>query len=282
MRFRWLTVFPLLYAGAFVLIAGWLAGGDAWTPFVRGQLLLVRALAIAGCFLAASVFGRRDHLRRAWMWLGVATVLVLVRDLLRLPPFEVQATGGGIGPLVTSGLGILSNVGLLGGIFLLARAWKVVALAVPGGRASVVAVVVVAGLLSLAVAGPGAVRHARELVAGDEGALILFVSAVVDILSLWLLAPLLLTALALRGGVFAWPWGLVTVSVLSWLLYDAAAALPAGLVAAGLALPDVFRGLAENYLFAAGVAQFLVVRQVRQAAEGGGAPREVAEQAPVG
>lgn len=51
------------------------------------------------------------------------------------------------------------------------------------------------------------------------------------------------------------------LAALSWLFYDAAA----GLVPAGLPLPDVFRGLAGNYLFVAGLTQFLAVRQVRRA-----------------
>jgi hypothetical protein len=47
----------------------------------------------------------------------------------------------------------------------------------------------------------------------------------------------------------------------SWLLYDAAAGLPAG----AFPLPDVFRGLAENFLFAAGLAQRFAIERVRRA-----------------
>jgi len=262
MRYRWLAIFPLLYAVAFALVAWALAGSGGLQPFVRGQLLLVRVLAIAGCFAAVSAFASGDHLRRAWFWLGVATVLVLVRDLIRL-----YAASGQVPALdwVVSGLGVLSNVALLAGVWLLARAWKVAAISLPGGGTGMGLVVLMAAVLALAVAGPGALVHLKSVAAGDWSALILLVSAVVDILSICLLAPLLLTTISLRGGLFAWPWGLVTVGMLSWLLYDAAAAFGPTLASGGFPLPDVFRGLAENYLAVAGLAQSLAVRQVRKA-----------------
>ena len=159
-----------------------------------------------------------------------------------------------------SGLGILANLCLLAGVWLLARAWKMAAISLPGGRSGVVAVALVTALLALAVAAPGALKSARDLAGGDWSSLILVVSAVVDIVTLCLIAPLLLTAVSLRGGLFSWPWGLVTASQLSWLLYDAAATLTPG----GFPWGEVFRGMAENYLFAAGLAQLFVVQHVRR------------------
>lgn len=261
MRYRWLAVFPLVYAALFVLFAWSLGGSDALTPFVRWQLLLVRVLAIAGCWAAATAFGRGDHLRRAWMLLVWATVLVLVRDLLRFP-VELVANEGS-GRWLIAGLGVLSNVALLAGTWLLARAWKVAAIPLPGGRGRTILVTLVVAAVALAVAGPFAWRHLQAIVAGEWGNLVMLVSAVVDILALCLIAPLLMTTLALRGGIVSWPWGLVTASLACWLLYDAAAGLQ-GSLAPGFPLTDVFRGLAENFLFAAGLAQRFVVRRVRK------------------
>lgn len=263
MRFRWLAVFPLFYAAVFVAVA--LNAGEALGPFVSGQRILVRILAIAGCFAAVSVFGRGDHLRRAWLSLGAGTVVILIRDVLRLlPPFQ-PASAGLREQVILSSLGILSNVALLTGVWLLARSWRMASIMLPGGRSGAVATGVITAVLAIAVAGPGALESALEVSNGNWNSLVLLVSAVVDILSLCLIAPLLLTAVSLRGALFSWPWGLVTASQLSWLFYDAAAALDPGLVPAGLPLPDVFRGLAGNYLFVAGLTQFLVVRQVRRA-----------------
>lgn len=268
MRFRWLTAFPLLYAAAFIAIAASLTGQEGLGSFVRGQLLLVRVLAIAGCLAAVSVFRRGDYLRRAWMSLVLATVLVLVRDLLRLPPFDFPGSGLDGAGLIIAGLGVLSNVALLTGVWLLARSWKIAAISLPGGSSGAVATTLVAAGLALGVAGPSAWKHGLELLGGDLNALIMTVSAVVDILSLCLLAPLFLTAVALRGGMFAWPWALMTASMLSWLFYDGAAALGPSLGLGDFPLTDLFRGLAENFLFAAGFAQRLAVQKVHRLAAG--------------
>lgn len=264
MRFRNLAVFPLVYAAVFIVAAWWLMDSEALSPFVRGQLLLIRLLAITGCLAAVSAFERGDHLRHAWLWLAVASILVLVRDVLRLPPFELPGSGEGGAGWIVSGLGVLSNVALLIGVLQLARAWKKADIPMPGGRTGGTAVAVIAAVVALAVAGPGVLKHGESVLWGDWSALVLLASAVVDILSLCLLAPLLMTAVALRGGLFAWPWALITASILSWLFYDAAAYY----VASGqFPLTDVFRGLALNYLFVAGLAQRLAVQQVRRAAE---------------
>lgn len=266
MRLRWLPLFPLLYAAAFLALAHTLQGGEALTPFLFWQRILVRVLAAAGCFAAVSCFEPGDHLRRAWFWLGAGTVVILIRDLLRLiPAFDPQNVGPGAQAVVT-GLGVLSNLALLAGVWMLARSWKMAAITLPGGRSGFGAVAAATAALALLVVGPGALQHLRELSQGDWSALVLVVSAGVDILTLCLITPLLLTAVSMRGGLFSWPWALVTVSQLSWLLYDFAAGLKPGALPPGLPLAEVGRGLAENYLFAAGMAQYLVIRQVRRAA----------------
>lgn len=261
MRFRGLAIYPILYAVAFVVAALWLTDSETLRPFLRGQLLLLRVLAIGGCLAAVLAFEKGDHLRRAWSWLAVASLLVLVRDVLRLPPFDFPGSAEGAAGWVISALGVLSNVTLLIGVFQLARAWKKADLPLPGGKRGSMTVAVIAAVVALVVAGPGVVRQGQAVWGGDWSALTLLASAVVDILSLCLLAPLLLTAVALRGGLFAWPWALITASILSWLFYDAAAYyVPAG----EFPLTEVFRGLALNYLFVAGWTQKLAVGQLRR------------------
>jgi hypothetical protein len=264
MRLRWTAAFPLLYAVLFSAVAGGLKGSGSLDPFLAGQRLLVRVLAFIGCFLAASVFERGDHLRSAWEWLGAGTVAILLRDLLRLFPAFQPAAAGPWQQAVLSGLGVLANFALLIGIWTLARSWKKAAIELPGGRSGVLAVSLVTAALAVLVAGPGALKGAQALSQGDWKFLIFFVSSVVDIISLCLITPLLLTAVSLRGGLFSWPWGLITASQLTWLLYDGAAALAP--TPGGFPLAEVFRGLAETTLFAAGVAQYLVIRHVRRGA----------------
>lgn len=274
MRFRWLALFPLIYAALFIAVAAGLAGSaDVHLPaFVVGQRILVRIFSVVGCFAAVSVFEPGDRLRRAWLWLGAAAIFILVRDVLRLfPPF---VAGPGLAQGFLTGLAILTNLALLAGIWMLARSWRMVAIEMPGGRPGVATIGVITATVALVVAGPGALESARAFSGGDWGALILLVSALVDIVTLCLITPLLLTAVALRGGLFSWPWALVTASQVSWLLYDAVAAFGPSPDAIVFPLPEVFRGLAENLLAAAGVAQFLAVRHVRHRARGQGAPAE--------
>ncbi|HEY4576032.1 MAG TPA: hypothetical protein VIJ26_18775, partial [Thermoanaerobaculia bacterium] len=253
MRFRSLAAFPLLYAVLFIVIAAiaWsLQGGVALASFTFSQRILVRVLATVGCFAAVSCFERGDHLRSAWLWLGGGTIVILIRDLLRLFPGFAPQGGDPKAQIVVTALGILSNLALLAGIWMLSRSWKMAAITLPGGRSGFGVVAVATAVIALTVTGPGAYTHLQELARGDWSSLVLVVSAVVDIITLCLITPLLLTAISLRGSLFAWPWGLLTASQLAWLLYDIAASLRPGLLPAGLPLSEVFRGLAENYLFA--------------------------------
>ena len=275
MRLRSLAASPLLYAAVFAALAWQLQGSESLASFLFWQRILVRVLAVVGCVAAVSCFERGDHLRTSWTWLGAGTMVILLRDLLRALPAFQPATASPSAAMALTALGILSNLGLLVGIWSLARAWKMAAIVLPGGRSGFMAVAAVTAVVALAVAGPGALEQARKLAAGDWTSLVLVVSAVVDIVTLCLITPLLLTAVSLRGSLFSWPWALVTASQLCWLLYDVAASLAPGTVPAGLPLPEVFRGLAENFLFAAGMAQFLVVRQVRRAVAGGEIPSPV-------
>jgi hypothetical protein len=258
MRYRWLAIFPLLYAVAFALFAWWLGGSDSLVPVVRWQILLVRGLGLVGCIAAVSAFASGDHLRRAWLLLAVGTFGLLLRDVSRFVETQTPA-----GDWTVSILGVGSNLAFLAGIWLLASAWKKASSALPGGRGVVVVVSLVTAAVALAVAGPFALEHFRTVAAGNWDALILLVSAIVDILALCLLAPLILTTISLRGGLFAWPWGFVTASMFCWLLFDVAAGLGWLLGSGHFPATELFRGLALNFLLSAGLAQRFAVEHVR-------------------
>lgn len=260
MRLRLLAAFPLAYAVLFAVVAGQLLGGEALGPFVVGQRLLVRALALAGCLIAAAAFRSGDPLRRAWWWLAAASGLSLVRDLLGVASLLPAAAPGEIEWLGFSLL-VGSNLALVAGVFQLTRCWQAAALAPMGKRAWLVTLLFAGA--AFAVAGPAVVASGRRLLAGDTVALTGFVSGSADILALCLLGPLLLAALEMRGGLFSWPWALVTVSLLSWLLYDATAPLASP---SSFPLHEVFRGMAQNFRFAAGLAQAWVIQEVRRGA----------------
>jgi len=267
MRLRWLAFYPLLFAVAFVALALLLKGDlTALTHLVMGQKIVSRVLALAGCLWAVSVFKRGDELRWAWGWLAVNTALVLTRDVLMassLPP-------AGTLTWLTPGLVVASNVVLPIGIWILVRSWKHAALDMMGKSSWAVTLGVV--LLALVVGGPAVLEYGRALLAIDDGGLLVgngealphFVSAVADTLCFCLLGQLLLAAIELRGGLLFWPWALLTACLFSWMLFDVSSALEESLHFQGPPLHEVFRGLAENLLCAAGVAQALVIRQVQR------------------
>ena len=140
---------------------------------------------------------------------------------------------------------------------MLARAWHVSGLEAGGDRAGSgmrVAAVVVA----LLVTGAPIVSDVRALAAGDGFAVVPLASDVADTIVLTLLAPLLQTTLALRGGVLRWPWALLTLGNLLWLVFDAtygALALLHVTDAGGHLVTEGLRVLATTYTFSAGLAQ---------------------------
>ena len=259
MRLRTLALFPFLYAIAFVIIALAL-GADSRFEFVIGQRMLARALAVVGCFWAASVFGTGDRLRLGWSLLGVSTLVVLVRDGLRLTErFAANAPDGGglLMPLLVLASNILGPTG----IFLLARSWRVASTMGAERRRGTVLITVLAAVLAILVAGPTARDSWRNLTGGETQQLAQLASAVADIISLTLIAPLFLIARQMRGGTLSWPWGLLTAHLVCWLLFDAASLFGARLTP-GFPILEVFRGMALNFLFGAGVAQAMAVRSV--------------------
>jgi hypothetical protein len=76
--------------------------------------------------------------------------------------------------------------------------------------------------------------------------------------------PVLRAALVLGGGLVAWPWLLLTASLVAWLGYDATAVYGG---AAGLdhrtvrVVEEVFRSLGAAFAFAAGIAQRWVMTE---------------------
>ena len=84
------------------------------------------------------------------------------------------------------------------------------------------------------------------------------VSSAGDIFSLALIVPVLLTTLALRGGLLSWPWGLMTASQFGWLFYDATGTIrhfvhmePATVTM----WSEIFRAIACVFCLSAGIAQ---------------------------
>jgi hypothetical protein len=169
--------------------------------------------------------------------------------------------------LIQGTLVVLANISVITGIFMLARAWKVAGLMLPGTSGQRWAVVLIAVLLAAALGGPAVVNNFTELIGGDASALTGIAMALGDIISLVLIAPVLLTALALRGGLFGWPWWFLTVSLLSWLLYDGVLEMGPYLGAGEQTVrtvSEMFRALACLFELSAGLSQRHIVKRTKE------------------
>lgn len=268
MRYWTLVLLPIAWAA--LMLAGHLTlvGTPADTVFMRTQLELAKALALAGGLVAALGFGRGEYLRRAWLLIGGCMALLLLRDLTLLPalagvlPPRTMATVRGL--LVVTG-----NVSQIWGTWILARAWKVAALELPLSRRVRLLLTIAVIVVVAAATAPGVVDNLSRIGNGEPEALAGLASALGDGLALCLIAPLLLTALALRGGLFGWPFSLLTASYVAWLLYDFTVALGPSLgldPAARRSISEAFRALGCLFGFSAGLGQRFVVEQLRPAA----------------
>jgi hypothetical protein len=86
--------------------------------------------------------------------------------------------------------------------------------------------------------------------------------AIGDAAAISLIAPVMLTALALRGRTIAWPRALLTASAFGWLCYDAVFSISSVLHANGdpfRALGEAFHAVATVGAGMAGIAQRLVI-----------------------
>jgi hypothetical protein len=265
MRYRALAVFPLLWSGAFLLGSTWLAGTDSLPVFVRTQTELAKALALIGALAAALAFERGEYLRRAWLLIAGCMALLLLRDATLLP-IGLDSMGERRLAALRGLLVVGANLSQIAGTWMLARAWKRAALALPVSGLSQSLLVAAIVVVVVAVTGPGVLHNAGRVESGDIAALTGLASALGDAISLFLIAPLLLTALALRGGLFGWPYSLLTTSYVAWLLYDAAVAMGStlGLDPAGLrTVSEIFRALGCLFGLSAGLAQRFVVEEIR-------------------
>jgi len=257
MTYRRLVAFPFVWAGLFLVALSFLPSGER-----AGVYLLEnessKALASIGCFAAAFTFERGEYMRRAWSFNGGCYLLLLGRDLIRrVIGFEGSALGVSM-HAISGTIVIFANVCAVVGTFLLARAWSTAGLELPGSRATRVSVTGAAALLAIAISGSDLYVDGITVLHGDMSTLHGVASDLGDILGLCLIAPVLLTAIAMRGGVLKWPWGLLTASLVFWLLYDCASTFDhflTGHDAAITMVREAFRALACVCEFSAGMAQ---------------------------
>jgi hypothetical protein len=252
MKYKILALLPIAVAAFFPFFTG--------ETFDTVEVLAVKMASVAGCVIAGMTLGPREYMGKAWLLNGLCMLLLVGYDLLRLPSVNFAARDR-----VVDVVGTVANLASVVGTFMLARAWRVAGVEPDLSPRAQKAILIVGALIAIGIAGPAAVLDFRLMIAGKVDGLVSVISDVSDALGLLFVAPVFLTALALRGGLLGWPWGLITAALVSWLGYDLCDALSSSSANEALRVTgEVFRSLACMYTFSAGVAQMTVVRAARR------------------
>jgi hypothetical protein len=199
----------LFFAGRFFLPP------SALRLFYRIDVIAVALLAVAGCVAAARVFERGDHLRVAWYLNGASYLFVMLGAVVRIPMPTREIL------VVRSVLVLGANVLAIASMWLFARTYRVAGLELPGSRARKGLIVTTAVVLAVLAAGHSVYLGIRNVAGGDLEGLMRVLSGTGDIITFILIAPILMTALALRGGLLVWPWSFLVAANVCWLLFDA-------------------------------------------------------------
>jgi hypothetical protein len=258
MSYRRLVWVPVVAALLFLLVELTM-GPSSQALAIRAEVELAKVLWLAGAIAAARVFEAGDYLRRGWLFIAAGVALFLVRDAVQTPwiqeTLSPTSLGAVEGILVVSG-----NVCQVSGVWVLARVWSAVGLddAVRGQRRMLFAAAIA---LVAVLTGPSLAHDAASVLAGKLGAVPHLASDVGDAVSFLLLAALVRTALALRGGVVFWTWSLFAAGQMAWMLFDGARTLTEllGPSSFSSAWVESLRVAGAVYMSTAGLAQRWIV-----------------------
>lgn len=226
------------------------------------RLTLLSFVAVASA-LAASRFGWwSEYVGRAWTLFFAGYATLAISEIFRRWLPEQQ--------LVGETLVVAANLELIGAYILMARSLSAAGLGMFESRTRKVLVTIAALALALALCYDPIISAAQSLQSGQANFSRL-VSPVADVIMFALLAPLLLTAFALRGGQVFWIFAFLTTGTIGWMV-NQGSAMVVGLFdgGAGAVRSGRMLGFAMACMFiaAAGFTQWLAAHRAMK-----GAPR---------
>jgi len=185
-------------------------GTDA-RPIYNG-LARVSMLAIvaAAAGLAASRFGWwSEYVGRAWTLFFAAYAVLTIGEVLKR-----FVTGASLASEICV---VAANIALVGAYIMTARSFHAAGLDFGASRARTVLASLVSFAIALALCYDSISSAWASLVSGNlaPGPLI---SPIADVVTFALVAPLLLTAFALRGGQQFWMFALLTTGTIGWMV----------------------------------------------------------------
>jgi hypothetical protein len=257
MKLRHLALFPLAAATVTALLLLFTPDPAVRALALRTEIETVKVLGIVGCVAAALAFEPGEYLRRSWLLQGSCFVFLIGRDVV-FGLWIARDNGPAWSEYMQGAFVLFANLGTVAGVWMLSRAWHIAGIALPGSPFRREILRWTAVVVGLAIAGPQLAYDASRLAHGRIRSLVPIFSGVGDLFSLALVVPVLLTAVALRGGLLVWPWGLLTASMFGWLFYDGATVLGSFVDLddkTTLVVTEVFRCLACTFCFSAGLAQ---------------------------
>lgn len=260
MKYRLLFALPLVALVA-LLVALAIVPAQNHPLVYRVDVEAAKTLALIGCAAAALRFAPGDYLRTAWLLQAQCYFLILVNDVFFRAGMGVVSQSSWA-PSASAATVLVANAGQLVGTVMIARVWRVAGFELAGSRSVRALVLAGAVLVALGAGGGLLVSSVRDAMHSTPGALGDLFSTVADMISFSLIAPFLLTAIALRGGTLAWTWTLFTASLFGWLLFDATLSYGAQLFAAAATtkmVTEACRLLACTFGLAAGLAQRMAV-----------------------
>jgi hypothetical protein len=195
-----------------VLVPALTAQSVFWyTAALRTLLLAMVAIAAA---LAANAFGWwKEYIGRAWTLFFAEYGILTLSEILRrgLP----EAT------LARDVCVTLANLAGIGAYVLVARSLKAAGLGFAQSTPRKIAAGALAFVLAAALCYGPIVSSLRAL-GTPEASVGSLVSPVADVITFLLVAPLLLTTFALRGGQIFWMFALLTTGTIGWMVNQGA------------------------------------------------------------
>ncbi len=192
----------LLYA---VVYPGLTKGGQFWLNAVARVGMVALVAICAG--LAAQAFGWwSEYVGRAWTLFFIEYALLTVSEVLRRAAPDMTSLASGT-------LVIIANLAGIGAYVLMARSLDAAGLGNYTSRGKKV----IAAVIALAVA--AALCWNPIVTASSVNEL---VSPLADVITFVLVAPLLLTVIALRGGQLFWIFALLTAGTIGWMVNQGA------------------------------------------------------------
>jgi hypothetical protein len=209
---RRLLVIPFV-SGA-IVACGMLMPEATASLFYRAALVTAALLTAISALMTSSAFEKGQKLFAAWSALGIGYALAAIRHSMRL--WTLLLGGGITNRAVLDTLLVLQNVLVALALWWFVRAWQTSGLAAPVSRRVQFTWIFLGIAVAIVVGGYPLIQGFQT--AGTDT--VLLVSTAGDMIGIALIVPLVMPALAMRGGLLMHTWLALAASEVFWLLYD--------------------------------------------------------------